>query len=304
MTKVGVIILPQLRWAEQAALWRRAEEYGFDHAWTYDHLTWDPLAGEPWGATMPTLTAAALVTRQIPLGTWVASPNYRHPVPFARELIGLDDISGGRAVLGIGAGGAGADAVVLGGESLSPADRAARLEEFVTLLDLMLRQQSTSWSGRFYAAQDAATTLPCVQQPRLPFVIAANGPRMMRLAARFGRGWATTGDPTVRGTRDDDEWWAGVGRLAARFDRVLAEEGRDRSEVDRMLSLDAGPIFSLASADHFAAVVERAAGLGFTDVVPHWPIPGGRIYAGDEAVLDQVAARLPELHAVEPGGAG
>src|SRR3954463_3999265 len=86
-------------------MWRRGEELGFDHLWTYDHLTWDPLAGTPWGATMPTLVAAAGVTSRVRLGTWVASPNFRHPVPFGRELAALDDISGGRAVLGIGAGG-------------------------------------------------------------------------------------------------------------------------------------------------------------------------------------------------------
>ena len=86
--RVGIVLLPQERWARAREKWLRAEAYGFDHAWTYDHLTWDPYAGRPWGATIPTLVAAAGVTSRIPLGTWVASPNYRHPVPFARELAG------------------------------------------------------------------------------------------------------------------------------------------------------------------------------------------------------------------------
>jgi alkanesulfonate monooxygenase SsuD/methylene tetrahydromethanopterin reductase-like flavin-dependent oxidoreductase (luciferase family) len=103
--RVGIIILPTDRWSDQARRWQQAEAYGFDHGWTYDHLTWDPLAGMPWGATIPTLVAAATVTSTLPLGTWVASPNYRHPVTLARELAALDDVSGGRAVLGIGAGG-------------------------------------------------------------------------------------------------------------------------------------------------------------------------------------------------------
>jgi alkanesulfonate monooxygenase SsuD/methylene tetrahydromethanopterin reductase-like flavin-dependent oxidoreductase (luciferase family) len=292
MTRVGIIILPQLRWAQQAQLWRRAEEYGFDHAWTYDHLTWDPTAGQPWGATIPTLVAAAGVTSRIPLGTWVASPNYRHPVPFARELAGLDDVSGGRAVLGIGAGGTGRDAVVLGDQALPPADRAARLEEFVTLLDLVLTQPCTTWRGRFYAAYDAETTLPCLQPPRLPFVVAANGPRTMRPAARFGRGWATTGDPTVGRDHGDQAWWAGVERVAERFDQVLVEQGRDPGSIDRLLSVDAAPTCSLVSAAYFGEVLDRAAGLGFSDVVAHWPIPGGAVYGGSEDVLDQIAGRL------------
>jgi alkanesulfonate monooxygenase SsuD/methylene tetrahydromethanopterin reductase-like flavin-dependent oxidoreductase (luciferase family) len=291
---VGIVILPQRRWPQQCEQWRRAEEMGFDHAWTYDHLTWDPLAGTPWGATIPTLTAAAMVTTQLRLGTWVASPNYRHPVPFARELATLDDVSAGRAVLGIGAGGTGADAAVLGDPALTPADRATRLAEFVELLDQVLTTPSTTFRGRFYAAQDAATTLPCLQQPRLPFVIAANGPRTMRLAARFGAGWATTGVPR-REVTDDETWWSGVAGLARQFDDVLVAAGRDPATVDRMLSVDTAPTFALVSLERFTDVVGRAAELGFTDVVVHWPLPGAPVYDAPESVLDEVAAALPAV---------
>jgi alkanesulfonate monooxygenase SsuD/methylene tetrahydromethanopterin reductase-like flavin-dependent oxidoreductase (luciferase family) len=292
--RVGIVILPQLRWAEQAGLWRRAEAYGFDHAWTYDHLTWDPLAGQPWGATMPTLVAAATVTARIRLGTWVASPNYRHPVTFARELAALDDVSGGRAVAGIGAGGTGSDATVLGDPVLPSADRAERLAEFLTLLDLVLTRPSTTWRGRFYAAVEARTTQPCVQQPRLPVVVAANGSVTMSLAAQFGRGWATHGHPGY-GVDDDAAWWRGVRELAERFDAVLAESGRDAGSVDRMLSVDGGPTFSLVSAGHFAEVVGGAAELGFTDVVAHWPVPGAPVYDAPETMVERIAELLPGL---------
>src|SRR5918911_3646952 len=150
--RVGLVILPLRRWPEQAHQWRRADELGFDPLWTYDHLTWDPLAGMPWGATIPTLVAAASVTTRARLGIWVASPNFRHPVPFARELAALDDVSGGRARLGIGAGGPGHDARVLGGEVLSPGERAARLEEFVEVLDRVLTGDHVSYQGSFYTA--------------------------------------------------------------------------------------------------------------------------------------------------------
>src|SRR6478736_4666443 len=132
---VGVVVLPQQRWTEAAARWRAVEQMGFAHAWTYDHLAWQSLADEPWFATVPTLTAAALVTERIRLGTWVASPNFRHPVPFAKDLMTLDDIAAGRLLVGLGAGGTGVDATVLGGEVLPPKERAERFEEFVELLD-------------------------------------------------------------------------------------------------------------------------------------------------------------------------
>jgi alkanesulfonate monooxygenase SsuD/methylene tetrahydromethanopterin reductase-like flavin-dependent oxidoreductase (luciferase family) len=269
-------------------MWRRGEELGFDHLWTYDHLTWDPLAGTPWGATIPTLVAAAGVTRRVRLGTWVASPNFRHPVPFARELAALDDVSGGRAVLGIGAGGTGSDARVLGAEVLAPADRAARLEEFVDLLDRVLVGDHVTFTGRFYAAVDARTTIGCVQRPRLPFVLAANGPRMLRLAARVGQGWATTGS-------GQGAWWAGLAELADRFTAALDDAGRAPDAVDRMLSIDAGPRFALESAELFTDYVGRARELGFTDVVVHWPLPGGPVYDAPEAMVETVAGLLPSL---------
>ncbi len=296
--RIGIVILPQRRWAQQQDQWRRAEELGFAHAWTYDHLTWDPLAGTPWGATVPTLAAAAGVTSRIQLGTWVASPNYRHPVPFARELAALDDLSDGRILLGIGAGGTGSDATVLGGPVLPPGDRAARLEEFVELLDLVLTQQSTSYQGRFYRAENARTTLGCVQQPRLPFAVAANGPRMMRLAARHGAAWVTTGALRGDPDRDDEQaWWASVSRLAGQFDQVLADAGRDPGTVQRMLSVDAAPTFALTSVQAFQDAVGRASERGFTDVVVHWPLPGAPVYDAPESVLDAIAPLLADLQA-------
>src|SRR5262250_2979359 len=114
--RFGLVILADQRWQQAARRWRLAEDYGFDHAWTYDHLGWRTLVDGPWFDAVPTLAAAATVTRRIPLGTLVASPNFRHPVSFARQLTALDDISGGRFLLGIGAGAGGTsfDAKVLG----------------------------------------------------------------------------------------------------------------------------------------------------------------------------------------------
>ena len=135
----GIVILPQPRWSDAQRLWRDAEAMGFDSAWTYDHLSWRSLADEPWRATLPTLTAAAMVTSTIRLGTFVASPNFRHPVPFAKELATVDDISGGRFVLGVGSGGTGFDAFVLGQAELTPRQRHERFVEFVSDLDVLLR---------------------------------------------------------------------------------------------------------------------------------------------------------------------
>ena len=109
-----MLILPTDRWHEARQSWQLADDLGFAHAWTHDHIAWRELAGQRWYSAMPTLAAAAQCTRRIQLGTLVASPNFRHPVPFAEEALTLSDIADGRFVLGLGAGGTGADAQVLG----------------------------------------------------------------------------------------------------------------------------------------------------------------------------------------------
>ena len=298
--RFGVVLLPQERWAIARERWQRAEGYGFDHAWTYDHLAWRSLVDEPWFATVPLLAAAAAVTQRIRLGTWVASPNFRHPVPFAKDVMGLDDVSGGRLLLGLGAGGTGFDAEVLG-EAPTPRERTRRFAEFTGLLDRLLTEPVTEHAGEFYQANGARMIPGCVQRPRVPFVVAANGPRAMALAARYGQGWATFG-PTFADAGElspagaQERWWAGLAGMVEQFEATAHDAGRDPGAVDRYLSLDGAPVFSLESYATLAEGAERAAALGFTDVVVHWPRADG-IYAGSESVLEEVASRLGELRA-------
>lgn len=290
--RYGIVILPQDRWPEARRKWMLAEELGFDHAWTYDHLSWRSLADEPWGATLPTLASAAAVTSRIRLGTFVASPNFRHPVPFAKELATVDDIAAGRLVLGVGSGGTGFDAFVLGQRELSPRERHQRFAEFVEQLDALLRFESPgdggfTFDGEWFSAVGARMVGAPAQAPRPPFVLAANGPKGLSLVAKFGKGWVTTGPEGVTG----EEWWNRITELAGRLDDAAESSGRDPRTIDRYLSLDSGGRYSLSSVADFDELSGRAGELGFTDVISHWP-RGTGIYAGSEEVLVEAASRL------------
>jgi alkanesulfonate monooxygenase SsuD/methylene tetrahydromethanopterin reductase-like flavin-dependent oxidoreductase (luciferase family) len=280
MMRHGITILPEHTWREAAPLWVAAEQMGFAHAWTYDHLVWGGLPASPWFAAVPTLAAAAGVTSTIGLGTFVASPNYRHPYTFARDVLTLDDLSDGRFLCGLGTGGD-LDSRILG-EERTLKERVDRFHEFVKLLDRLLREDQVTHDGATYTTRDART-LPGPVRHRVPLLVAANGPRSIRLAAEHGDGWITYG-----GSGDTvEEWFAHVAGLVARFDEAVAAVGR--GPLDRLLSLDSSPRFSLESVDLYTEMAGRAAELGFTDVVTHWPRPDGP-YAGDEAVLEAVAA--------------
>ncbi|MET0788907.1 MAG: LLM class flavin-dependent oxidoreductase [Cellulomonas sp.] len=303
MVAVGIVLLPQERWASARRRWQQAEEWGFDHAWTYDHLAWRALVDEPWFATVPLLAAAAAVTERIGLGTWVASPNFRHPVPFAKDVMGLDDISGGRFLLGIGAGGEGFDASVTG-DPPTRGERTRRFEEFLALLDELLTHPVTSHQGDFYRADQARMIPGTIARPRTPFLVAANGPRTMALAARYGQGWVTYGpayateDAPTDPVAAQEQWWTGLATMLEQLDAIEAT-ARPAGEppLRRYLSLDGAPIFSMTSLDVVTEGIERAAALGFSDVVVHWPRADG-VYAGSESVLEGLVENLPRLQAL------
>jgi alkanesulfonate monooxygenase SsuD/methylene tetrahydromethanopterin reductase-like flavin-dependent oxidoreductase (luciferase family) len=180
---------------------------------------------------------------------------------------------------------------VLGQAPLTPRARVDRFTEFLDVLDRILREESVTSHGSYYTVVDARGRPGCVQSPRVPFVVAATGPRSMRLAARYDA-WVTTG------TRSDtrNSWWASVAEAAHRFDHTLEAAGRDPTTIDRYLMLDpASPVYSLSSAAYFADALAQAAEYGFTDAITYWPRPAGW-YAGDEAILDTIAADvLPKL---------
>lgn len=281
--RFGLTILPELPWRELRPRWEAAEAMGFDHAWTYDHLVWGGLPESPWYGTMPALAAAALVTRRIKLGTLVSSPNFRHPFVLHRDVQALDDIAGGRFLLGVGTGGD-LDSGILGSAGLSTRERVDRFEEFVGLLLRLRSEDHVDAEGRWFSARNARTL------PRLldvPLVVAANGPRSLRLAARAGDGWVTTG-PKVDTV---EEWWAALGTACRTVEEALVDAGREPASFPRYLSLDSSPRFSLSSRGFFEEMVGRAEGLGFTDVITHWPRPDGP-YAGSVSVLEEVAATV------------
>ncbi|MEU9033611.1 LLM class flavin-dependent oxidoreductase [Streptomyces sp. NPDC048352] len=288
--RLSTVILPVRPWHEGGRdQWERAERLGFHTAYTYDHLTWRTFRDGPWFGAVPTLTAAAAVTERVRLGTLVTSPNFRHPVTLAKDLMSLDDISGGRITLGIGAGGNGFDATALGQEEWSPRERADRFAEFVPLLDRLLTEKALTHHGTFYSAQDARSIPGCTQRPRLPFAVAATGPRGVKLAASHGQAWVTAGDPKVfQGTPDQS--LEALRTQYGRLEKALAEIGRDSDSIEKVLLTGFTPERStmLASVDAFVDFAGRHRELGFTELVIHAPIPDSD-FAADEAVFERIA---------------
>jgi alkanesulfonate monooxygenase SsuD/methylene tetrahydromethanopterin reductase-like flavin-dependent oxidoreductase (luciferase family) len=219
------------------------------------------------------------------LGTLVTSPNFRHPVPTAHGVRALDDISDRRLRLGIGAGGTSvsSDGGRLGGPEWSPKERADRFEEWVTLLDALLRGPETTYEGSFYSAREFPVEPGPAERPRPPFAIAGNGPRGMRLAARFADTWVSTGE-CESGTPLE----ALRMRLEA-FAKACADEGRHTKNFDKLLLTGFTEEPWLESATAFEDLAGQYAELGITDIVIHWPRPGTP-WDADMKVFERIAA--------------
>ncbi|MFJ9415011.1 LLM class flavin-dependent oxidoreductase [Streptomyces sp. NPDC101227] len=289
--RLSTVILPVRRWHDGGReQWQRAEELGFHTAYTYDHLSWRSFRDQAWFGAVPTLTAAAAATSRLRLGTLVTSPNFRHPVTLAKELITLDDISGGRITLGIGAGGNGFDATALGQESWSPRERADRFGEFVPLLDRLLTEDAVSHQGTHYSAEEARNIPGCVQRPRIPFAVAATGPRGLRLAARHGQAWVTTGDPKIAATGTPEDSVAALQGQLEKLEKACSDVGRDIAQLDKIFLTGFTPDGSrpLESLDAFVDFAGKHRALGFTEIVIHAPIPDS-VFAADQKVFERIA---------------
>ena len=271
--RFSAIVLPDHSPAAFLHMVRDVEAAGVERVWTYDHLSWRHSRDKPWFASMPLLAAAAACTTRIRLGPLVATPNFRHPVPLAKEIMTLDQLAGGRVDLGIGAGTDGPDATVLGQQKITRRQRADRFHDWVELLVTLLEQETVTDTSGAYAAVDARMIPGCHQQPRTPLTIAAAGPRGMALAARLAHTWVTYGHPRHPAEDGHDLWLHGLRKQSRTMDDVTAETGRPRPRAAAVIGLT--NVVPFESAQRFDDTLGKLADAGFDDIYAHWPRPDG-----------------------------
>jgi probable F420-dependent oxidoreductase len=207
-------------WPEIRALARQAEDGGADSVWVYDHLLFrlDAQATgihEAWTL----LSSVAAATERVELGTIVLATSFRNPALLAKMATTLDAISGGRVLLGVGCGWHEPEYRAFG----YPFDhRVDRFEEAVQILAPLLREGEVTFAGSYYQADDCVI-LPRGPRARIPLIIAARGPRMLRLTARHADAWNTA----WFGIPDDR-----LGRRLADFRAACVDEGRDPASVE------------------------------------------------------------------------
>jgi alkanesulfonate monooxygenase SsuD/methylene tetrahydromethanopterin reductase-like flavin-dependent oxidoreductase (luciferase family) len=233
---------------------RAAEAAGLDIVVLEDGLLYgtEPEIDGVWeGVTMA--AAVAATTKTIGVGQAVMNSPYRYPGRVAAIANSLDEISGGRYTLGIGAGNTPDDYPRFG---IDADPRYSRFAEAIEIIHGLLRRGRMTFEGDFYRVRDARLPLRGPRAAGPPISIAAGKPRMLRLAARFGDEW---------------NWWTGrpgdldeLRPLVDEADRACAEIGRDPSSLRR--SIDVFSIVSGGSPDQAAETLFSYGRLGFDEV--------------------------------------
>ena len=226
--KVGVQ-LPEVerevRWPEVLDMIRALEDLGFDSIWLGEHLLYrwpDRPSRGPWEAwTM--LAAIAAVTSRIEFGPLVACTTFHNPALLAKQAATIDEISGGRFILGLGAGWNEPEFLAFG---FPYGHRIDRFDEAFTIIRTLLREGKIDFDGRYYQARDCEISPRGPREGGPPILIGSNGPRMLRIALPHAEAWNT--------------WFDGIGNVPsgvaavrAVVDEACRDVGRDPATVER-----------------------------------------------------------------------
>jgi F420-dependent oxidoreductase-like protein len=260
------------------AVWRIADEGGFDHVWDFDHLASIGDGGpdrpiyEGW-----TLQAAiAEATKRVRIGCLVTGNTYRNPALLAKQAVTVDHLSGGRLEFGIGAAWAEIEHEMYGIEGLD--HRVGRLSESLRIIKSLFTEERTNFEGRYYHFKDAIANPKPIQKPYPPFWIGASGPTTLRLVARHADVWNIAGGDPDR-----------VKELTPMLEEACGAVGRDSSEIRRSIQ------FGWDGKDR-RELLELSAGYleqGVTEQVVY--LRG----AEPERLAEKMAAVLPDLRKLE-----
>jgi probable F420-dependent oxidoreductase len=230
--KVGVQ-LPEVerevRWPELLDMTRAIEDLGFDSIWVGEHLLYrwpDRPARGPWEA-WTLMAGIAAVTSRVEFGPLVACTNFHNPALLAKQAATIDEISGGRFILGLGAGWNETEFRAFG----FPYDhRVDRFDEAFTIIRTLLYDGAIDFDGRFYQARDCELLPRGPRSGGPPLLIGSNGPRMLRLTMPYAQAWNSWFADI--GNRPD-----GVGRLREVVDEACRDVGRDPAEIERTVAV-------------------------------------------------------------------
>jgi alkanesulfonate monooxygenase SsuD/methylene tetrahydromethanopterin reductase-like flavin-dependent oxidoreductase (luciferase family) len=219
----GICTDQNMTWDKTVRRWQQFEQMGFESAWLCDHLIQPSRPEGPYFEAWTLLAGLAARTEKIRIGVLVTSNTFRYPSVLAKQVVTVDHISNGRLDFGFGAGWYEPEHTMFGLPFPETRELVGRFREAVQLIDATLRDDVSSYEGKYYRTQDLRSRPAPVQRPRPPFLLGAFGPRMLKLVAQYGDTWNAFGTPQEMLERNQllDEYCVELGRDPETLDRSL-----------------------------------------------------------------------------------
>jgi probable F420-dependent oxidoreductase len=275
---------------------RAADASGWHGIWLADHYMPDsgdttPARGdiyECW-ALLPALAA---VTERVRIGTLVSPTSVHHPALLAKRASTIDRLSGGRMVLGLGAGWQVNEHHAYGIDLEPPGKRVSRFEEAIGIVRSMLAEDSTTFHGEFYDITDAPCDPKPIQSP-LPLLVGTRGRRMLRIAARHASEWNTWSAPDLAARRTA---MLGACETAGRSPATMWASVNALVELGKSTPTPGYPAIA-GTAQQLVDQLGQYADLGFDEfILPDWNLGTDKAKRSDNLariraeVLDQLPA--------------
>jgi alkanesulfonate monooxygenase SsuD/methylene tetrahydromethanopterin reductase-like flavin-dependent oxidoreductase (luciferase family) len=294
-----VLVIPNVPWNEYLDRFVRLEDLGLDVAAVPDHFCdWGNPTG-PWLEAWSCLAAIAARTSRIRLTSCVTQIALRNPAVLAHQAVTVDHISGGRLELGVGTGlTIDPSYDMIGVPNWTNPERVARFGEYVELLDQLLAERVTVYRGEYYQANGAVMNPGSLQQPRLPLMVAALGPQMMRYAVQYADTWNS-----LSFAADFTEQLAELGDRCMTIDELCAELDRDPATLRRSYTMfdpkaraSGGAIAYYEADDLFVDMVRQVVALGIDEISMYYPALPSQLPAFERIATD-VIPKLRHEHA-------
>lgn len=219
----------EVRWKEMRSMAVLAENVGFNSIWLGDHLLYRPEEGDPRGPweAWSLLAAIAAVTEQVQIGPLVAATAFHSPAMLAKKAVTVDEISGGRLILGLGAGWNQTEFDAFG----YPFDhRASRFEEAFGIIRRLVRGEEVNHRGIYYHNKDAVILPKAPRDGGPPILIGSQGPRVLEATAPHMDQW--NGWYAWYGNRIE-----GLPNLLAKLEAACDVVGRDHTEIEKTVAV-------------------------------------------------------------------
>jgi len=295
--RFSVLVLQIMPYAAVRDAFRFVESLGLDDAWVADQAGLPGRPSTTFLEAWTTLAALAADTTRIRLGPLVTNVATRNPLMLGKAVLTVDDVSGGRVNLALGAGYFPVEHEWLGVDFPDGPARSRRLAEAVEILDRGLRGETVTFTGEFFHLVDAPFNPPPTQRPRVPLYVAGQTRASLAVAVRHADVAVSTSlvdDPGIDAT---------IGRFGERMqlvDELCGAEGRDPSSLGRLYSLGYTEAGALSSMDSAAEWIGRLVEAGATEISvylaePGMPGMGPYVENGQFADRDRLARIAEEI---------